>query len=149
MLIFFTVLSTKLTYLYFIYVKNEWGRGGVKYKEGDRISLPTVDPDINEYKTYTVTWLKIIMMTLGWCRLVIKTQFIYSARRAGNHSHKLQNKAFSVGQRKMYKKQVNAAGPILLVSILASLTIGILMVQQLVITHFFVEHTLSTLGKGC
>ena len=54
-------------------VKNEWGRGGVKYKEGDRISLPTVDPDINEYKTYTVTWLKIIMMTLGWCRLVIKT----------------------------------------------------------------------------
>ena len=54
-------------------VKKEWGRDGVKYKEGDRTSLPTVDPDINEYKTYIVTWLKVIMMTLGWCRLVIKT----------------------------------------------------------------------------
>ena len=54
-------------------VKKEWGQGGVKYKEGDRISLPTVDPDINKYKTYIVTCLKVIMMTLGWCRLVIKT----------------------------------------------------------------------------
>ena len=54
-------------------VKKEWGQGGVKYKEGDRISLPTVDPDISKYKTYIVTCLKVIMMTLGWCRLVIKT----------------------------------------------------------------------------
>ena len=37
-------------------------KGGIKYKEGDRISLPTVDPDISEYKAYIVAWFKVIMM---------------------------------------------------------------------------------------
>ena len=36
---------------------------GIKCKEGDRISFPTMNPDVNECKTYTVTWHKIIMMT--------------------------------------------------------------------------------------
>ena len=77
---------------------------GIKYKEGDRISFPTMNPDINKYKTYIVIWHKIIMMTLEFCRPVIKTQFIYSARKSGNHLLSLQNKVFSVGQRKMYQK---------------------------------------------
>ena len=76
---------------------------GIKYKEGDWTSLPTMDPDINEYKTYIVTLLRVTMMTFRWCRPVIKTYFIYSARKSGNHSLSLQNKAFSVGQRKMYQ----------------------------------------------
>ena len=37
-------------------------KGGIKYKEGDRISLPTMDPDISEYKAYIVAWFKVIMM---------------------------------------------------------------------------------------
>ena len=40
-------------------------RGGIKYKEGDRISLPTMDADINEYKACIVIWLEVIMMALG------------------------------------------------------------------------------------
>ena len=75
---------------------------GIKYKEGDRISFPTMNPDINEYKTYIVTWHNVIMMTLERCRPVIKMQFIYSARKSGNHLLSLQ-KVFSVSQRKMYQ----------------------------------------------
>ena len=72
---------------------------GIKYKEGDRISFSTMNPDINEYKTYIVTWHEIVMITLECCRSVIITQFIYSARKSGNHLLSLQNKVFSVGQR--------------------------------------------------
>ena len=32
---------------------------GIKYTEGDWTSLLTMDPDINEYKTYIVTLLKV------------------------------------------------------------------------------------------
>ena len=73
---------------------------GIKYKEGDRISFPTMNLDI---KLIIVTWHKIVLMTLECCRPVIKTQFIYSARKSGNHLLSLQNKVFSVDQRKMYQ----------------------------------------------
>ena len=67
------------------------------------ISFPTMNPDINEYKTYIVTWHNVIMMTLERCRPAIKMQFIYSARKSGNHLLSLQNKVFSVDQRRMYQ----------------------------------------------